>query len=375
MDDNAQFHVLESIIAVGLILISIIFVNTFSLSPVTNPQSSTQLKTLSNEALNSLKNTDPIEYEIPRPNFCVGRWDFEEGSGNMVNDTSGNDNIGMLYGDAFFTGYSVHGNFAMELGDLSYIDCGNDTELNLASDFTLSAWVNCENNETEYNCFLSKGDQFAFCINNGNGGSIPVSPFNRATLAWHNKTSDKFYYFSGETELSNDTWYHLAATFDGQEVRIYVNGRLDHSPYYVSYLPDPDDLGRLNLSIAGCPSYWYAAENFYYGKIDNVCIWNVTLDEQEINASYTLGINSQFEDILTQWIITNDNESFDAFVETMEKMLPATVFFQLKIFDGDKTYYWYQNDKYNLAKKIVKSHYIISHLTHIYSVELEIWTI
>lgn len=374
MDDKAQFYVLESIIAIGMILISIIFVNNFSLSPVVNPQTSTQLKTLSNEALDALKYTDPTDEEIPRPNFCVGRWDFEEGSGNKVNDTSGNSNNGTLFGNAFFTEDSVHGNYAMDFdGNGDYIDCGNDTVLNLTTNFTLSAWVNCENNNTQDNFFFTKGEQFSFAIYNGTGDSNPVSPLNRATILWQDKQTEEFHYFAGETKISNDTWYHLAVTYDGEEVRIYVNGKIDCNPYTVNDIPNATR--NPNLTLGGYLPYIPSSSEYYKGKIDNVCIWNVTLDEKEINSSYVLGINSQFEDILTQWIITNDNESFDAFVETMEKMLPSTVFFQLKIFDGDKTYYWYQNDKYSLAKNIVKSHYIISHMTRIYSVELEIWNI
>lgn len=373
MDDKAQFYVLEAIIAISMILISIIFVNNFSLSPIVNPQVSTQLKTLSNEALDTLKYTDPTENEIPRPEYCVGRWDFEEGSGSIVNDSSGNNNNGIIYGNVSFTKNSVHGNYAID-GEEGHIDCGNNPELNLTSNFTLSAWVNFENNDNTGNCFIQKGKQFAFSIYNGTGDSIPPeSPLNRATIIWQDELTDEVHYFAGGTELSNDIWYHLTATYDGEEVRIYVNGKIDKIYYNINELPNATGKALYLLPIDAfyLPSYIY----YFTGKIDNVCIWNVTLNQREINASYILGINSQFEDILTQWIITNDNESFDAFVETMQKMLPSTVFFQLKIFDGDKTYCWYQNDKYNLAKKIVKSHYIISHMTQIYSVELELWTI
>jgi len=370
MDDKAQFYVLEAIIAISMILISIIFVNNFSLSPIVNPQVSTQLKTLSNEALDTLKYTDETENEIPRSDYCVGRWDFEEGSGGIVNDSSGNNNNGIIYGNASFTKNSVHGNYAMEF-DVGYIDCGNDPELNLTNDFTLSAWVNFENKDNYGSCFLQKGKQFTFSIYNGTGGSTsPESPLNRATIIWQDELTGEVHYFAGETELLNDTWYHLVATYDGEDVRIYINGKIDKIYNNINELPNATSRD-LYLSPLGNR---YMME-YYYGKLDNVCIWNVTLNQREINASYILGINSQFEDILTQWIITNDNESFDAFVETMQKLLPSTVFFQLKIFDGDKTYYWYQNDKYSLAKKIVKSHYIISHMTKVYSVELELWTI
>ena len=36
---------------------------------------------------------------------------------------------------------------------------------------------------------------------------------------------------------------------------------------------------------------------------------------------------------------------------------------------------WIKNDKASIANRIVKSRYLISHVTRMYSVELEIWTL
>ena len=34
------------------------------------------------------------------------------------------------------------------------------------------------------------------------------------------------YFARGDTELSSDTWYHFAITYDNESVKIYVNGTI-----------------------------------------------------------------------------------------------------------------------------------------------------
>ena len=354
MDDNAQFYALEGIIAIGMILLSLIFVYSLSGESVVNPEASTQLKNLAEEALYILRNTEPDEEEIPASSDCVGRWDFEEGDGPAI-DTSGNGYDGVISG-CVYSSYSVHGEYSMYFdGNSDEIVCNNIPELDILSGFTLSAWIVCEDDTIGETYFLSKGDEFALGIS---GTAIPV-------LRWNDGSDNQFFY--GQTTLEPQTWYHITATFDGLNVEIYVNGGINtDGPYYS--VSSPDITGE-NFKI-GVYNTWD-----FKGKIDNVCIWDRALNDDEILASYYLGINSVFQNKLTQWIITNDDQSKIEFQNEIEKILPANVFYQVKLFDGINTYKWIENDKDSIAEKIVKSRYLISHGTRMYSVELEIWTL
>jgi hypothetical protein len=373
MDEKAQFYVFEAIAVIIMLLLSLVFVYTLSPPPTASPYSSTQLKILADEALYILRNTPASENYIPAANACVGRWDFEEGSGNTTNDTSGNDNHGTLYGNASFTSSSVHGNYAMEFdGEGDYVDCGNDEELNLTTNFTLAAWINCEDpllGVSVDNTIVSKHYQFCLGIFNGTGNDsewppIDCPPLNKTTLIWYDDTSGSWHYFGGNTSLMNHTWYHLAATYDGTDVKLYVNGELDKT----YNAPNESPLASDDSVMIGARD---ASWNFN-GNIDDVYIWNRTLSWEEINTTYNLGVQGSHENILTQWIMTNDDTSF---VANMSKMLPETVFYQVRIYDGVNTYWWYRGEKQELADTIVRSHYIISHGTRIYDVELEMWSI
>ena len=151
---------------------------------------------------------------------------------------------------------------------------------------------------------------------------------------------------------------------------MYLNGNLSNIFNKPADKPDASDS---DFEI-GC---WHSLLGNYYfnGDIDNVCVWNRTLTAEEINASYILGITSEFQDMLTEWIIKNDNESRDDFKQAMQDMMPDNIFFQVKIFDGYTTKWWYKSEKQELATTVIRSHYIISQGTYIYSVELEMWSI
>ncbi|MCH8194397.1 MAG: hypothetical protein IIA65_10335, partial [Planctomycetes bacterium] len=109
-----------------------------------------------------------------------------------------------------------------------------------------------------YNLFVWTGDIVNARIN-GNGGSALMST----------------------TALQDDTWYHLAFSFDGQsagdKTNLYVNGVLEASGGH------PD-----NAVNAGGAPVWIgeldAARGFAWnGVLDEVGIWNVALSEEEIN--------------------------------------------------------------------------------------------
>ena len=77
------------------------------------------------------------------PETCVGMWLFDEGSGNVAKDSSGNKNDGKLVENPKW----VNGKFGKALefdGAGSYVDCGDDESLNIPTgdSVTMCAWVN-----------------------------------------------------------------------------------------------------------------------------------------------------------------------------------------------------------------------------------------
>ena len=84
----------------------------------------------------------------------------------------------------------------------------------------------------------------------------------------------------GTTVIQTGVWYHVVGTYDGTNVKIYVNGSLENSATY-SATP-----GTTNQPLV--IGRWYGNYNDYYtdGKIDQVRIFNKAISATEVTALY-----------------------------------------------------------------------------------------
>ncbi len=87
--------------------------------------------------------------------------------------------------------------------------------------------------------------------------------------------------FKGSTQLASSTWYFVAATWDGSETRLYVNGILDGS--------DPVDwVGAPNTDAVKIGQRG-RNDDLFGGLIDEVEIYNRALSASEIQAIFDAG--------------------------------------------------------------------------------------
>jgi len=77
--------------------------------------------------------------------------------------------------------------------------------------------------------------------------------------------------------IALNTWAHLAATYDGSDVKLYVNGVEAATTAAASYAP-----GDRNLYIARRPE---GEETRFNGRIDEVRIWNTARTQTDIAAA------------------------------------------------------------------------------------------
>ena len=215
----------------------------------------------------SITNTFIREIDGAQP--VKGSWHLDEGSGTLAYDSSGNNNNGTLNNCTW-----VDGKFKKALdfdGSTSYVQASS---LNV-SYLTIAAWV--------------KWDQF-FADSRGHA---VVSNSNLAAdgyMLYQNTSSPynkikTFVYASSLTMLTSvatlntGTWYHVAVTYDGSALKLYINGSLD------TQVAGSGTIGATTNPLLFGSTYTTDGGKFD-GQIDEIHIFNRALSAQEIADLY-----------------------------------------------------------------------------------------
>lgn len=206
----------------------------------------------------------PSEAEID-PNSIVGLWLFDEGKGNEAEDSSGNNYHGDLEGDPTW----VEGQFgtALEFHGVEYVELQNSAAnlpFGATDPFTVTAWVKNQGGGTIIGKF-NGGVIGAYIVTISGGGTVT---FHREVDPWG---------LSGTRSVRAGEFGHIAATYDGTEMKIYVNGELDvtqNRPAQNTDVVTPVLIGA--RFTGGKPS------DFFSGALDEVALFNVALTEEQI---------------------------------------------------------------------------------------------
>ena len=96
----------------------------------------------------------------------VAHWDFNQGSGDILVDQTGNGNDGSIYGATWVEEASQNGsasglvsdNYSLNFdGSNDYIDCGISEDYNF-NEFTTEFWINVDGVSNENQTLICKGD-------------------------------------------------------------------------------------------------------------------------------------------------------------------------------------------------------------------------
>lgn len=118
-------------------------------------------------------------------------------------------------------------------------------------------------------------------------------------------TSEDFYICLNTFPLSPNTWYHVAATYDGSAIKYYVDGCL------VNEIPATGNIIDNNWDAAiGNKSNWPNGPEQFRGRIDEVRIWQTARSEEEIKLNMNLLLNPTSEpDLRAYYRLNNDYEN------------------------------------------------------------------
>ena len=213
------------------------------------------------------------------PKNVMGMWIFEEGTGNVIKDSSGNGNHGEVLGNAKRAGGKFGKGMTFDGVD-DYAKVPNAVILNPKKEITVMAWINSPKVTKRYQMIVTKDDlgtvegqwNLRFELTNAN-----LNFCANIGGAWTNN--------AGPTKLKNDTWYHVAGTYkDGDGQRLYINGIVDAQNGSSGKLKQDTQEINFGTRQHGKKSY------LFQGVMDEVAIFNVALTEDDMNSIMTNGL-------------------------------------------------------------------------------------
>jgi hypothetical protein len=204
----------------------------------------------------------PIPTATPTPGL-VAAYGFNEGSGTVVHDMSGNGNNGSI-GGATWTTSGKYGDALSFNGTNARVNINNATSLQLTSGMTLEAWVYPTSVSSAWRDVIYKG--------NDNYYLEGTSP-NSSRPAMGGTFGGNLY---GTSPLTANTWAYLAATYDGATMRLYVNGVQVASRAQTGAIATSTN----PLQIGGDSIYG----QYFAGRIDEVRIYNRALSAAQIQS-------------------------------------------------------------------------------------------
>ena len=208
----------------------------------------------------------------------VGHWSMEESSGaTVLIDSSSYTN------DAAITGSLIRvagqRGFAQEFdGTGDYALVPDNASLDITSAITLAAWIKPSALGTQY--IIKKSTQGLT-----DGYELSLSSAGKVFVRFNQITSGSTYRLDSSTPYPTDgnTWMHIAATFDGTNIKLYIDGTQEGED-----LTGPGSIAVNDLSLS------IGAQNDgarkFNGAIDDVRIYNYALSLAEIEALTTTWI-------------------------------------------------------------------------------------
>lgn len=212
------------------------------------------------------------------PKTIAGSWLFDEGKGDIAKDSSGNGNDGKLLDGPKWT----DGKFgkALEFKATARVEIPHSKSLDITEKITVTAWIKTAH----------PGLQTIVGKDNDSG----------ADRSWHFATTNegtpgqlRFTVFPGhvtllgKTPVNTDKWVFAAATFDGKNHKVYLNGVEDGVGQKSGPLPSIKEPVKIGVMDETNGAKWY-----FTGLIDEVAIFNVVLSEDDLKTIMNQGLEA-----------------------------------------------------------------------------------
>jgi nitrous oxidase accessory protein NosD len=271
--------------------ITLLFIVATFVPSINGSQSPLEKNVIKSQNQITFKNTNfNNDFNIPKPlnllDGLVGYWNFNEGSGDILHDSSIYGNHGTIYGDPTWTP-GILGNALIFDGTDDWIDCGNDSSLSPLTAITLFAWYKPTSswmgagNEPIIDKTDSNDQAFAYQYHLGVCGDLFDESndlrvnFDITSGGISRETS------APSNTLSFNNWSFIVGTYDGSTMKLFIDNVLISSILVSGALTNYGSNLRIAKYIIS-----NGTEKFLPGIIDEVRIYNRALTDYEIHELF-----------------------------------------------------------------------------------------
>ena len=217
-------------------------------------------------------------------------WKLDETSGSVAADSSGNGR------DAAYGGGNT-------LGATSLLTDGTGHALGLTANTSNGVSIAAASWMSVTALTAEALVNFTSSVDGSNGDAI-VDQYGGGGfrwLLWRNTTGKAalqltngttFYNVASTTTLSLNTTYHVAGTWDGSNIRIYLNGSLENTTATTGTLP-------ASSQVLAIGAYSNSSSTAPGGSIDEVAIYGTALSGTRIAAHYTAATSAPADATVT----------------------------------------------------------------------------
>ncbi|MCH2367816.1 MAG: LamG domain-containing protein [Planctomycetes bacterium] len=185
----------------------------------------------------------------------VARYEFE---GEFC-DSSGNELHGIPIGDAAIVFDEERDSDVLVLdGAVDTVMLGSDPLFDWTGAFSAAFWMKVEAWQESWDTVLKKESVFSFERNQASE--------ELAFYHWPN-------FHSTTVGVAANGWHHIAATFDGLEQNIYLDGKL---------VSTVENTGEMNINSDPVYIGSNGSSRYFNGLVDDVQIYDVALSAEEI---------------------------------------------------------------------------------------------
>jgi hypothetical protein len=202
-------------------------------------------------------------------NGLVGWWKFDEGSGTVAYDSSGNGNDGSLTNGPTWTAGKIGGALSFDgLNDFVYVPSIRSVN---GGGVTFAVWIKPTHFDSIDYPHIISGAGVSF----HGAGPAYIPSNNKGRVGLYLGGSSAGEVFTRVVPLLD--WSHITAISNGTNYQIFWNGVLEQQSSQVT-----GQVGNSSIMIGSEANTWL-------GLIDDVRIYNRALSAEEVQALYNLG--------------------------------------------------------------------------------------